>query len=222
MHLHIVLVCVLCTSVRCLTLVNSAVVVRQPGNDCPPMPPQRNTILRPFAFLFMQFQHHRVHADARSNVYVTPCADKRHFTKATSADKLQTQFTALILNSALILHSCCSHVACGLQDRLLQEQQKSEQLQSQLASVQASHQQAAAAAGSQLAATQEALSQLEQEATEKLGQADMAAAEAEGQVDELTHDLEEARDAVKVISMQRTRHVIRLSCESHDWQQAAS
>ncbi len=135
---------------------------------------------------------------------------------------LQTQFTALILNSALILHSCCSHVACGLQDRLLQEQQKSEQLQSQLASVQASHQQAAAAAGSQLAATQEALSQLEQEATEKLGQADMAAAEAEGQVDELTHDLEEARDAVKVISMQRTRHVIRLSCESHDWQQAAS
>ncbi|DBA92094.1 TPA: hypothetical protein ACH3X1_015822 [Trebouxia sp. C0004] len=86
----------------------------------------------------------------------------------------------------------------GIKDRLVQEQQKSEQLQSQVASAQASHQQAAAAAASQLAATQEALSQLKQEASEKLGQADMAAAEAECQVDELTHELEEARDAVKV------------------------
>ena len=115
MHLHIVLVCVLCTSVRFLTLVNSAVVVRQPGNDCPPMPPQRNTILRPFAFLFMQFQHHRVHADARSNVYVTPCAEKRHFTKATSADKSANTIycadTELCVDTAFLLYVML-HVDC--------------------------------------------------------------------------------------------------------------
>ena len=117
--------------------------------------------------------------------------------KTTPGDKLQIHITALIPKKNI-------HVMTRvhLQDHLMHEQQKSEQLQSQLASAQASHQQAAAAAASQLAATQEALSQLEQEASEKLGQADMAAAEAEGQVDELTHDLGEARDAVKVIFMQ--------------------
>lgn len=90
----------------------------------------------------------------------------------------------------------------------MQEQQRTELLQSQLASAQASHQQVAAAAASQLAAVQEALSQLEQEASEKLSQADMAAAEAEGQLDELTHDLEEARDAVKVNTASQDGFVI--------------
>ncbi len=85
-----------------------------------------------------------------------------------------------------------------VQERLIQEQQRSEQLQSQLASLQNAQQQAAAAAASQLGAAQEALGQLEQEASEKLSQADLAAAEAEGQLDELAHDLDEARDAVKV------------------------
>ena len=100
--------------------------------------------------------------------------------------------------------SCCAFltmaVVCIVQDRLVQEQQHSEQLQSQLHAAQASHDQAAAAAASQLAAAQQALSQLEQEATEKLSQADAAAAEAEGQLDDLMHELEEARDAVKVAS----------------------
>lgn len=95
---------------------------------------------------------------------------------------------------------------CGAQDRLVQEQQHSQQLQSQLQAAQASHDQAVAAAASQLAAAQQALSQLEQEATEKLSQADAAAAEAEGQLDELSHELEEARDAVKVVSYMLDDH----------------
>lgn len=95
---------------------------------------------------------------------------------------------------------------CGAQDRLVQEQQHTQQLQSQLHAAQASHDQAAAAAASQLAAAQQALSQLEQEATEKLSQADAAAAEAEGQLDELSHELEEARDAFKVVSYMLDDH----------------
>ncbi|KAL3146280.1 hypothetical protein ABBQ32_002981 [Trebouxia sp. C0010 RCD-2024] len=86
----------------------------------------------------------------------------------------------------------------GIKEHLTQEQQHSKQLQAQLHAAQASHDQAAAAAASQLAAAQQALSQLEQEATEKLSQADAAAAEAEGQLDDLMHELEESRDAVKV------------------------
>ena len=89
---------------------------------------------------------------------------------------------------------------CGAQDRLVQEQQHSKQLQLQLHDAQALHDQAAAAAASQLEAAQQALSQLEQEASEKLSQADAAAAEAEGQLDDMAHELEEARDAVKVPS----------------------
>ena len=89
--------------------------------------------------------------------------------------------------------------SCGVQDRLVQEQQHSQQLQSQLHAAQASHDQAAAAAASHLEAAQQAFSQLEQEATEKLSQADVAAAEAEGQLDDMAHELEEARDAVKVL-----------------------
>ena len=85
------------------------------------------------------------------------------------------------------------------QDRLVKEQQHSQQLQSQLQAVQISRDQAAAAAASELAAAQQALHQLEQEATEKLSQADAAAAEAEGQLDDLAHELEEAKDAVKVL-----------------------
>lgn len=99
-------------------------------------------------------------------------------------------------------------IGCGMQDRLVQEQQHSEQLQSQLHAAQASHDQAAAAAASQLAAAQQGLSQLEQEATEKLSQADAAAAEAEGQLDDLLHELEEARDAVKVASYMLIGHQI--------------
>lgn len=90
----------------------------------------------------------------------------------------------------------------------MQEQQHSQQLQSKLHAVQASHDQAAAAAASQLAAAQQALSQLEQEATEKLSQADAAAAEAEGQLEDLSHELEEARDAVKVISDMLDDHYV--------------
>lgn len=97
-----------------------------------------------------------------------------------------------------------------MQDRLVEEQQHSKQLQSQLQAVQASRDQAAAAAASELAAAQQALHQLEQEATEKLSQADAAAAEAEGQLDDLAHELEEAKDAVKVLTLVTVR--LPLSC----------
>ena len=127
------------------------------------------------------------------------CRTSTFHCKQCLLTNLQIQITALIPKANVVVMTCVH-----MQDRLVQEQQKSEQLQSQLASAQASHQQAAAAAASQLAATHEALSQLEQEASEKLGQADMAAAEVEGHVDELTQELEDARDAVKVISMQST------------------
>ena len=98
-----------------------------------------------------------------------------------------------------VLSTLQQRVLYSLQERLVEEQQHNKQLQSQLHAAQASHDQAAAAAASQLAAAQQALSQLEQEATEKLGQADAAAVEAEGQLDDLAHELEEAKDAVKVV-----------------------
>ena len=78
MHLHTILVCVLCTPIRCLTLVHSAAVVRQPGNGYP-MTLQHVLILQQFAFLFRQRQRHKVHADARGNACVTACAKHQRF-----------------------------------------------------------------------------------------------------------------------------------------------
>ena len=60
------------------------------------------------------------------------------------------------------------------------------------------HQQAAAEAAAQLDKMQSALTHLEEDACDKLGQADAAVAEAEAQLEEVMSELQEARDAVKV------------------------
>ncbi len=67
-----------------LTLVNSAAVERHSGNGYPPMTPQHVLILQQIAFVFMQCQHHTVHADACSNVCVTSCAEHRPFAKGNA------------------------------------------------------------------------------------------------------------------------------------------
>ena len=67
--------------------------------------------------------------------------------------------------------------ACLLaQDHLVVEQQRCEKLQAELAETKTAHQRAAAEAAKQLATAQRELTQLEEEASQKLEQADAGTA----------------------------------------------
>lgn len=84
------------------------------------------------------------------------------------------------------------------QDRLEAEQQRCQKLEAELDGLRAAQQTAAAEGTRQLAVARQALTDLEEEASQKLHQADAAVMEAEGQLEEVTNELQDARDAVKV------------------------
>lgn len=85
-----------------------------------------------------------------------------------------------------------------LQDRLVTEQQRGNKLQAELTEATKKNQTAAADGASQLAAAQQALASLEEDANQRVEQADAAIAELEGQLEEATNQLQDAQDATKV------------------------